>query len=89
MNLKEDVAQAISDSLPILTPDEIVDEVTDAVWEVLQDKVGAVQEKLMNDLEMARQEARSATNREEAYVETVKNLNAEISSLRAQVREHM
>lgn len=55
-------------------------DVLDVVWETLEDKIGAAQEKLLNDLSYARHERDSARRKVEVLADDIRNLRSQLEA---------
>jgi hypothetical protein len=94
MTLKDDcyisACQAI-ESVSQIIPSPIAEdyqgivahEVLQRIWSVLEDQIGTVQEKLLNDLTLVRSELSSAREREAVLKETIQQQAKELDELRA------
>jgi uncharacterized protein (DUF2164 family) len=69
MTLKEDLRDWIETNIT-----EITDSSYEELWMFLQDKIGPVQEKLMNDIQMLRDEKRQLERKLEATVNDLSRL---------------
>lgn len=85
MSLKDDLKETIRKSLHKVYPmhsDQSFTDVTDVllenIWATLEDVVGSAQEHLFQQLTAARAELNAARRREEALVETVRDLQSQL-----------
>lgn len=58
----------------------------DRVWDALEDRIGTVQEKLLDDVQRARTELEAARRREEALAHTVAAQNVMIANYEDAIR---
>ncbi len=66
----------------------VAKEVVEQIWEVLEDQIGTVQEKLLNDLTLARTELNAARSREASLEELVRDQAAELDRVRGTVGDN-
>lgn len=83
MSLRDELGEWVAD-YPALrdhgwTEPELVG-LTDELWEFLTEKIGPVQEKLLSDLELARQRAEQAERNEMRAVESLERYIRDHSS---------
>jgi len=75
MTLRDDIHDAVRRSSRRLAPTS-VDRIAEAIWTVLEDQIGTVQERLMEQLTAARTELAAARRREDAYRESIAELQS-------------
>lgn len=73
--LRDELVEAVSEQcdLETCTPENIID----VVWEILEERVGSVQEKLMETNTNLRVMLEAKERREEALLEIIRNLSGD------------